>query len=297
MTGTAVAVACALAAAVLIAVGSVAQQRSAAAVSTSDSLIGGVLRSPRWWAGIGGDGGSYLLQIAALAFGSVLLVQPLLVTSLLFALPMAAATGGHRITRTTWLLAAGLCVALAVFLIVGNPTAGSGDPAAAAWALPLGIVVAVTGATIVAAVVAPGLRALAFGTAGGILYGVTAAFTKHVTDLFARGLSAVLGSWQSWTLIVAGAAAVYLQQLAFQAGALTASLPALTVGEPLAAIFLGMTVLGERLHVDGPRLLLVLAAIAGMLATTVALSRQQAAGTEPVTESGTTPPPETRRRR
>ncbi|KLL97391.1 hypothetical protein NJ76_15275 [Rhodococcus sp. IITR03] len=51
MTGTAVAVLCALAAAALIAVGSVAQQSSAAAVPDTDSLVGSLLRSPRWWAG------------------------------------------------------------------------------------------------------------------------------------------------------------------------------------------------------------------------------------------------------
>ncbi|WP_241386908.1 DMT family transporter [Rhodococcus sp. CH91] len=301
MTGTAVAVACALAAALLAAVGSVAQQRSAAAVASSDSLLGSLLRSPRWWAGILGDSGSYLMQIIALAVGSVLLVQPLLVAALLFALPIAAATGGRRITRTSWLLAAALCAALAVFLLVGNPTAGSGDPAAARWALPLGIVLALVVAAIAVAVLTPTLRALAFGTAGGILYGVTAAFTKHVTDLFEQGIPAVLGSWQTWALIAAGVAAVYLQQRAFQSGSLAASLPALTVGEPLAAVFLGMTVLGERLRVDGPELVLVIAAVVVMAATTVALSRQEAPADDPaataVTARGTAPPPETPRPR
>ena len=295
MTGTAVAVACALAAAALIAVGSVAQQRSAAAVPDTDALVGTLLRSPRWWAGILGDGGSYLLQIVALAFGSVLLVQPLLVASLLFALPLAAATTGRRVPRTTWLLAGALCAALAVFLVVGNPTEGSGDPSAAHWALPLGLVLAVTAAAVVLAVASPRLRALSFGIAAGILYGVTSAFTKHVTDLAEHGIPQLLGSWQTWTLVAAGAAAIYLQQRAFQAGALTASLPALTVGEPLAAIVLGMTVLGEHLRADGPALVLVGAAVAVILATTIALSRAQAADTAATPLPA--PPPETPRRR
>src|SRR5690606_12586422 len=106
MTGTAVAVVCALTAALLVAVGSIAQQRSAAAVPESDAFLSALIRSPRWWAGILGDGGSYLLQVAALAFGSVLLVQPLLVASLLFALPLAATVGGYRIARSTWVYAA-----------------------------------------------------------------------------------------------------------------------------------------------------------------------------------------------
>lgn len=299
MTGTAVAVLCALAAAALIAVGSVAQQTSAAAVPDTDSFVGSLLRSPRWWAGILGDGGSYVLQVIALVFGSVLLVQPLLVASLLFALPLAAATTGRRVTRTTWLLAGALCAALAIFLLAGNPNEGTEDAAAARWALPLGTVLAVTAAAVVVALLSPRRRALSFGIAAGVLYGVTSAFTKHVTDLAEHGIPQLLGSWQTWTLVAAGATAIYLQQRAFQAGSLTASLPALTVGEPLAAIVLGMTVLGEHLRTDGPGRILVSAAVVVMLVTTVALSRAQAADT-PADAAATpapAPPPETPRHR
>ncbi|EHK82912.1 DMT family transporter [Rhodococcus pyridinivorans] len=299
MSGTAVAVLCALAAAALIAVGSVAQQTSAAAVPDTDSFVGSLLRSPRWWAGILGDGGSYVLQVIALVFGSVLLVQPLLVASLLFALPLAAATTGRRVTRTTWLLAGALCAALAIFLLAGNPSEGTGDAAAARWALPLGTVLAVTAAAVVVALLSPRRRALSFGIAAGVLYGVTSAFTKHVTDLAEHGIPQLLGSWQTWTLVAAGATAIYLQQRAFQAGSLTASLPALTVGEPLAAIVLGMTVLGEHLRTDGSGRILVSAAVVVMLVTTVALSRAQAADT-PADAAATpapAPPPETPRHR
>lgn len=299
MTGTAVAVLCALTAAMLIAVGSVAQQRSAAAVPATESFLSGLARSPRWWAGILGDGGSYLLQIVALAFGSVLLVQPLLVASLLFALPLAAALTGYRLTRTTWLLAAALCAALVVFVTVGNPTAGTEDAPTAHWVLPLAIVLGAAAVAVLAATVWPRHRALLFGAAGGILYGVSVAFTKHVTDQFGHGVLTVVTSWQTWALVAAGLGGTYLQQRAFRAGALSASMPALTVGEPLAAIFLGMTVLGERLRVDGPEFALVVAAIATMLVTTVVLSRQQAteSAPPPATTSASELPPETPHRR
>ncbi|MFZ2529628.1 MAG: DMT family transporter [Rhodococcus sp. (in: high G+C Gram-positive bacteria)] len=279
MTGTAAAsVACALAAAVLFAAASVAQQSSAAAVTDDRSLLGALARNPRWWAGLVGDGGGYLLQVAALALGAILVVQPLLVTSLLFALPMSAIVTGHRIGRTTWILAAVLCTSLSVFLVVGNPTEGQVDAAARHWAVPLGAVLLTVAAATTAATcaAAPHTRALLFGAGGGILFGVAVVFTKHVTDLFEHGLGTVLGSWQTWALVAAGLTGGYLQQLAFQAGALGASLPALTIGEPLAAVFLGMTVLGERLRVDGPTLVLVIVSVGAMLAATVALSRNQA---------------------
>lgn len=301
MTGLeAASVACALAAAVLFAIAGVTQQQTAAAVPEGGNLVTRLLRNPRWWGGAVSDTAGYGLQIAALALGSVLLVQPLLVSSLLFALPLAAYFGGYRLTRGTWMLAAALCVSLAIFLLVGNPAAGTVDAAATRWAVPLGAVLAVTAVAVALGStprLAAGVRAALLGAAGGLLYGVVAAFTKHVTDLFEDGLGAVLTSWQVWVLAAAGIGGYYIQQRAFQVGPLSASLPALTIGEPLGAVFLGMVVLGERLQVSGAGLILVGAAVLVMLTTTVALSRVEAPTTETVTTPATAPPPENPRRR
>lgn len=300
MNGIAAAsVACALGAAVLFAISGVTQQQSAAAVPEGGNLVARLLRNPRWWGGAVSDTAGYGLQIAALALGSVLVVQPLLVSSLLFALPLAAYFGGYRLTRRTWILAAALCVSLAVFLLVGNPAAGTVDAAATRWAVPLGAVLAATAVAVAlgsTARLTPGVRAGLLGAAGGLLYGVVAAFTRHVTDLFENGLGAVLTSWQVWVLAAAGIGGYYLQQRAFQVGPLSASLPALTIGEPLGAVFLGMVVLGERLQAGGPALILVGAAVLVMIATTVALSRVEAP-TETVTKPATAPPPENPTRR
>jgi hypothetical protein len=97
----------------------------------------------------------------------------------------------------------------------------------------------------------------------------------------------VISAWQTWALIASGAIGVYLQQRAFQVGPLSASLPALTIGEPIAAIFLGMTVLDERLRVDGPGIALIGCAVAVMIMTTIALSRSQARDTEGATAEST----------
>ena len=271
---------CALIAAFLFACASVAQQSAASAVPEDEALIASLIRSPRWWAGILGDGGGYLMQVVALALGSVLVVQPLLVTSLLFALPLSARFAGYRFTRRAWVLAGALVVALAVFLVVGDPTAGNTDAPWDAWALPL---TAVLAATAVATLVGwsqridAGWRALLLGAASGALYGVAVAFTKYVTDLFEKGLPEVVGSWQTYALLASGIVGVYLQQRAFQVGPLAASLPAMTIAEPVIGIFLGMTVLDERLRASGPAVALVVVALAVMVWTSVALSRDQAA--------------------
>lgn len=286
MSQTFAAAVCALIAALLFACASVAQQSAAAKVPEGDALMSTLLRSPRWWAGVVGDGGGYLMQVAALSLGSVLLVQPLLVSALLFALPLSAKLGAHRLSRRTWLLAVGLTLSLAVFLVVGDPTEGNIDAPLEKWAVPIAVVVAVVIVCvgIGLAPIAAGWRALALGAASGICYGVAVAFTKYVVELFAHGIGAIVTSWQAWGLLVAGVVGVYLQQRAFQVGPLSASLPALTIGEPIAAVFLGITVLDEGLRAEGVGLALVYCAVAVMLVATIGLSRSRA-GEVPSTAS------------
>ncbi|MFC9440320.1 DMT family transporter [Nocardia sp. NPDC057030] len=273
------AIACALLAALFFAVAAVAQQRAAAAVPEDDSLVRALLRNPRWWAGIVGDVGGYAMQVAALALGAVLLVQPILVSALVFALPLAARLNGRRISARTWATALALVGALVCFLVVGNPSEGNTNAPLDDWLLPLIILVALIAvATIVGGSTAdPGRRALLLGTASGSLYGLAAALTSYVTSLFEHGLGEVLASWQTWALVAAGITGVYLQQRAFQAGPLAASLPAVTIAEPLAAAFIGVTVLDERFRTDTFGLAITALAVIIMCATTIRLSRAQAA--------------------
>ncbi|WP_194833566.1 DMT family transporter [Nocardia sp. XZ_19_369] len=273
------AVACALLAALFFAVAAVAQQQAAAAVPEGDSLVRALLRSPRWWAGIAGDVGGYAMQVAALALGAVLLVQPILVSALVFALPLAAKLNGRRISARTWAAALALTAALACFLLVGNPSAGNTDAPLHHWLLPLAVLAVLIGAATIIGLrsATPGRRALLLGAASGSLYGVAAALTSYVTTLFEHGLTDVLGSWQTWTLAAVGITGVYLQQRAFQVGPLAASLPAVTIAEPLAAAFIGVTVLDERFRTNTFGLVVTALAVVVMCATTIRLSSAQAA--------------------
>ncbi|MBF6359273.1 DMT family transporter [Nocardia farcinica] len=122
------------------------------------------------------------------------------------------------------------------------------------------------------------LRApLLFGAAGGALFGLAAALTDFVAGRFTHGLGAVLTTWQTWALVAAGVVGVYVQQRAFQVGSIAAALPAATIAEPLAAAFLGLTVLDERLRTDGFGLVVVVASVAVLCVTTVRLAHAQAA--------------------
>src|ERR1700753_1821735 len=87
----------------MVAVGDVLEQRSAQQVTEQPvgtlALFGRLLRDRRWWAGSLVAGAGFGLKAAALGLCSVVLVQALLVTSLLFALVINAAISHRRITR------------------------------------------------------------------------------------------------------------------------------------------------------------------------------------------------------
>lgn len=269
----------ALLAALLFALAAVTQQHAASAVPEDASLMRSLLSNPRWWAGIVGDAGGYAMQVAALALGAVLLVQPILVSMLVFALPLSARLNGRRVTGRMWATAIALTAALACFLIVGDPTEGNANAPLHQWILPLVILLG-----LIAAAVAVGLsttdparRAMLLGAAGGSLFGLAAALTACVTALFDHGMGQVLASWQTWALVASGLVGLYLQQRAFQAGPLAASLPAVTITEPLAAAFVGIAVLGERLRTNGFGFVVIGLAVIVMCIATVRLSRAQAA--------------------
>ncbi|WP_433621474.1 DMT family transporter [Nocardia sp. CA-120079] len=272
------AVVCALIAALLFAVAAVAQQHAAAAVPEDESLMRSLLRNPRWWGGIIGDAGGYAMQVAALTLGAVLLVQPILVSMLVFALPLSARINRRRITPRTWATAVALAGALAAFLIIGDPTEGNTNAPLRDWIPPLAALLGVLAVAVVVGLGTsdPTRRALLFGTAGGALFGLAAALTEYVTELFDGGLIHVLGSWQTWALVASGLTGLYLQQRAFQSGPLVASLPAVTIAEPLAAAFIGITVLDERFRTDHIGFAVITVAVIIMCATTIQLSRAQA---------------------
>jgi threonine/homoserine efflux transporter RhtA len=72
-----------------------------------------------------------------------------------------------------------------------------------------------------------------------------------------------------------------MQQASFRAGALTASLPTMTVTEPMVACVLGVVVLGETLHPGDAGWFTLIAAVAVMVAATAALARGEAATRQP----------------
>ncbi|MCV7173163.1 DMT family transporter [Mycobacterium manitobense] len=275
----------ALGAALFIAIGDVVHQRSAHEVTdepvSHTGLFLRLLRDRQWWLGSGVSAVGFALQAAALGLGSVLLVQAVLVTSLLFALPINARLTHRRVTRWEWLWAALLAGAVAVIVTVGNPTAGQARASLEVWtsvAVVLGpaLVLCVIGARIWSGPAAAVLLAVV----SGALWGLFAVLTKGVVDRLDDGLLAVLRMPELYAWALVAVAGTAWQQASFRAGALTASLPTMTVTEPVVASVLGVVVLGEALRPGEAGWFTLIAAAAAMVVATAALARGEAAGAD-----------------
>jgi hypothetical protein len=273
----------ALCAALASAIGDVIRQRSAQEITDKEvghlELFRLSVRDARWWLGGMGAIANYSLQAAALALGSVMLVTALQVTSLLFALPIYARLAHHRVTRWEWFWAVTLAGALAVLVTVGDPGTGSSRGSLGTWAAvavvmgPI-LVACVLGARIWAdSPIAPVLLAVVAGSSLALF----ALMTKGAIGAVSGGFGAFLRAPESYCLIPAALAGMIFQQSAFRAGALTASLPTVTVAKPLVASMLGVVVLGETLNTSGPRVLTLLSAGLLVAVATVALARGEAA--------------------
>ncbi len=281
-TQHAIAISAALLAAFWAAVGIVVRQRVAQAVPAdqgmSAAMATATFRQPLWWAGTLAAVAGYAFQALALAHGSLLLVQPLLVSSLLFALPLSARACHQRITWAEWGWATLLTAALTVFVVVGRPSEGHYQSPVPAWSLALAVAVPLVSVCVFAARRAIGrARAMLLAVAVAVLLGMIAVLTKICTHRFAvGGWHALLNVPAPYVLVALAVALTVLQQSAFHAGALQASVPIMLVGEPIVAVLLGAVVLGEHLEARGPAVGALVVAVAAMAASTIALARDEA---------------------
>jgi drug/metabolite transporter (DMT)-like permease len=274
----------AVAAALMIGIGDVLEQQSAQQVTHKPvgtfALFGQLLRDRRWWAGTLVAGAGLGLQAAALGLGSVVLVQALSVTSLLFALVISAKVNHRRITRWQAIWAVLLAAAVTVVVTVGNPQAGTPRGSLQTWT----VVALVMGPALILCLIGSrmfsgSVSALLLGLMSGSLWGLFSVLTKGVVGQLGHGIPELLGTPELYVWAVLGIAATAWEQSAFRAGPLTASLPAVTVAEPIVGSVLGVTVLGETLSTNNVGLAAIGVSVAVMVAATVALAHSQAAAT------------------
>ncbi|PRQ12238.1 hypothetical protein C1Y63_02125 [Corynebacterium sp. 13CS0277] len=234
------------------------------------------IRRPLWWAGTSTALVAYGLQMIALGFGTLLVVQPILVLKLMLTLPMSAKWDGRKISTLEMTWAGVLTVAVGVLVMLGKPAPGMAQPPLARWipSLAVGVVVLVALLKFASHQI-PREKSLYLGIATGVLMGYVAVLSKATVDVFVhQGWMGLVTNWEPVTLAASAILGTVIQQYAFNAGALRNCLPAMTIGEPITAFALGYVVLGEKFQVQGPAWFAMGAALVAMIVATVVLSRK-----------------------
>ncbi|MFC3348772.1 DMT family transporter [Streptomyces echinoruber] len=243
MSALALSVLLSLVSAVAYAGGAIVQERVAV---TGSGTAYAALRRPGWWGAVALNGLGGLLHVVALACGPLSLVQPLGALTIVFALPMAALFVGRRAGAVAWRGALMATVGLAGLLsLVGSSPAQSPSTAERLLlALVTGGAVAALTAAGGAAHRHPAVRSGLLATASGIAFGMSSVFTKTVAvDVTDGGVRGDLPSVAA--IAVFATAGLLLSQTAYRDGDKPTPLATLTVGNPVAAAAVGLTVFGE----------------------------------------------------
>ena len=248
-----VAVPAAVAGAACMGLASAAQARATKQVPVSRTLhprlFVDLVRRPLWLIGIGATIAGLGLQVAALGFGPLILVQPLLVTALPFGGFFAAMLVRRRPDRVM-VGGAFMCVAgLSAFLLLARPTGGSDHLVESAplarLALALGVI-AVAGLVLSMTAVRGPARVLGLALATGVFYGLTAGLMKVVAGELRQGFTEPFGHWTLYAVCVIGPIGFLLSQNTFQQGTMVSpALAVITTVDPLVGVAIGVWWLGE----------------------------------------------------
>jgi len=271
-----------LLAALLIGTGFVLQQHAAQREPDSRflslRLIADLLREPRWRVGIACMVCGQILAAWSIGNLSLGFVEPLLTTNLVFALVLAVPIAKASLRFWEIFGAAVLCTGVALL-------------SAARSAKPIGLsfgsvshwpAAAVIAAIAFAAVQAgrrnPGrLRAMLTGTGAGLVFGIQDALTRQALEILgSSGVGATFTTWAPYALVGAGATGIWLMQSAFSAGPLQLSLPAISAGEPVVGILLGVLVFGDRIQVSPGELALQAGGIFALIVGVIMVGRAPA---------------------
>jgi drug/metabolite transporter (DMT)-like permease len=231
----------------------------------------------------------FAFQVVALRYGPLILVQPVLVTGVLFYLLVASALHHRRPDRALMLASLVVLGGLSAFLVVARPSGGA-DTFTGLAALPLAValVVVVLACAFAATWIRDELRSLPLAVATAVCYGVTAGLVRSLTSQSFD--TSLFGHWELYAAAVVGPAGFLLNQNAYQSGVVgSLALAIITVGDPLVAIGVGITWLGESLQ-SGPGAVVGQVLALGVLAFgVVLLARRAQAVAERLQESGRFP--------
>ncbi len=251
------AVVCALVAATSYGVSNVLQQHEAEQIDQRETLrfglLGRLARRPRWLVGIGADVGGYVFEALALGIGALVVVEPIMATSLLASLFFGALINHRVITRFDWMAAGVFAVGISVFLTVVGPSEGNDVAPVHAWLVAAPLILAFVLVCVgLARTMSGSRRAVLLGLGAGTLFGTSALLTRAFVHYLSGGIFHWVPHWEPYALAVSSISGLLLAQSAFQTGSLAAAVSAEQIMQALTGAALGIGMLSEHVQISGP---------------------------------------------
>jgi drug/metabolite transporter (DMT)-like permease len=239
----------ALVAAIAFALAAALQQRGQFALARQGNAVeglGGLVRLlavPIWLAGTIVLLLGYGLQGAALDRGKLIVVQPLLVTTIVWALPLGYWLTAQHVARRQVLGAGVVVIGLALFVLVGAPDAGVENTSTESLLLAVLVVSAVVAVLLLLSQgkASAAARAAVLGVFAGLYFGLSAGFAKPVLHDLHVSVGEAAGDWRTWALLGFGFVGFLLQQLSLATGQLAPAMAAVSVSNPAVSVLLGIT--------------------------------------------------------
>ena len=231
----------------------------------------------------------YLLQAAALDRGRLAVIQPLLVTTIVFALPLGRWLTNQHVGRREVIGAAVIILGLAAFTIYGDPAGGKDNASNEAWAISIAVLSVICALLLlVGRNGTPTTIAAVYGSVAGILFGLSAALTKPSVELLHEGVGAMLSHWQCYALAIAGVLGFVLQQVSLGTGRLAPSVATVSVVNPIVGVLLGILIFDERFSRPTWHVVVAIISLVLALGGAVLISLASESGSEPETRAEST---------
>ncbi|HIW64183.1 MAG TPA: DMT family transporter [Candidatus Stackebrandtia excrementipullorum] len=252
------------------ALGAAIQQLDAVRLGASRALM----RQTRWWIGGGISFTGACLHAVALVFAPLTIIQPISMTTLVYAVPLAAKFHGRKPRKAELLGSVAVSIGLAGLMLMipihesGTPTLGDG---LALWFLGAVLFIVLVSQLVGRRVAGP-FKALFFAVGAGVATGTVSTFVRIV----GVGLHTDLANLVHWFTLVIPAmliVATILLQKSYAVGYFGIAYAAAQVADPIASVLAGAGLLGEPLPSDPLLIAPALLCAALLIVGTVVLGR------------------------
>ncbi len=208
-----------------------------------------LLRTPVWLFGLLLVALGAFIHIIAVYLAPITVVQPIGILAVIWSVLIAARLNHTTPTRTMWLAVAGSVVGIVFFTILSTRHAApSRSVSLHAMLVTTGVMWAVAAGFAAVGMFGPRwMRNLAWSWGGAVLYGLGTGYMKIMTVVFRSG--EVFTGSEFWAaalgLVLAYAVGGWLIQQGYASGPAEVVVGSMTTIDPLAAVMVGLVVLGE----------------------------------------------------